>query len=114
VKASGPIRDLPVGTITFLFTDLEGSTRLLKEHASAYAGLLDRQRTLIRDAASSASGIEVDTAGDALFLVFRSATEAARAAASAQLTILSEDWPEGAALRVRMGLHTGEAVDASN
>ncbi len=64
-----------MGTITFLFTDLEGSTRLLKEHASAYAGLLDRQRTLIRDAAS---------------------------------------WPEGAALRVRMGLHTGEAVDASN
>jgi predicted ATPase/class 3 adenylate cyclase len=108
LKTSRSTRDLPAGTVTFLFTDVEGSTRLLQEHAASYAQLLDRQRRLIRDAAQAESGIEVDTAGDALFLVFRNATEAARGAASAQLAILSEDWPEGATVRVRMGLHTGE------
>ena len=94
--------DLPTGTVTFLFTDVEGSTRLLRELGPAYGAALADHRRLIRAAAEANGGVEVDTQGDAFFFAFPSPTAAAAAAADAQRALAD------GALPVRMGLHTGE------
>ncbi len=98
---------LPTGTVTFLFTDIEGSTRLIRQLTDAYAGVLVECRRFIRAAVQERGG-QVDTEGDAIFAAFPSAREALIAAITAQQSILRHRWPNGAAVRVRMGLHTGE------
>jgi len=103
-----PFRDLPEGTVTFLFTDIEGSTRLLEQLRESYATLLADQRRLLRQAFATWQGREVDTQGDAFFVAFSRATQAACAAAQAQRALAEHAWPEGVRVRVRMGIHTGE------
>ena len=102
---------LPVGTLTFLFTDIEGSTRLVTTIGPAYGPLLERHQALIRVSIEAAGGIEVSTDGDAFFVVFRSPVDALTAAAAAQRSLAAEPWPaEVGAVRVRMGIHTGQAI----
>jgi class 3 adenylate cyclase len=100
--------DLPQGTVTFLFTDIEESTRLLKELRQRYGEVLADQRRLLRTAFAENHGREVDMQGDAFFAVFGTAKHAVAAAVAAQRAIAAHSWPEGIPLRVRMGLHTGE------
>jgi class 3 adenylate cyclase len=100
--------ELPRGTVTFLFSDIEGSTRLLHELGPQYETLLDDQRRLLGDAIAAANGQVVDTSGDAVFAAFERAYDACAAAVSAQRAIAGHTWPEGALPRLRMGLHTGE------
>jgi predicted ATPase/class 3 adenylate cyclase len=96
--------ELPTGTITFLFTDIEGSTKLLHELGGGYADVLAEHRRILRDAFAAHDGVEVDTQGDAFFVAFARATDAAAAAADAQRGLA-----EGR-VRVRMGIHTGEPI----
>jgi predicted ATPase/class 3 adenylate cyclase len=98
----------PSGTVTLLFSDIEGSTLLLRRLGDGYAELLARHRELLRDAFEQHGGYVLDTEGDAFFVAFESATEAAAAAAHAQRALAGHDWPDGAEIRVRIGLHTGE------
>jgi class 3 adenylate cyclase len=98
------------GTVTFVFTDIEGSTDLLKQLGDRYADALAAHRGIIREAFSARGGQEVDTQGDAFFFAFERARDAVAAAVAAQRTLAAHDWPEGKALRVRMSLHTGEPV----
>jgi len=95
------VRELPSGTVTLLFTDIEGSTRLLHQLGGQYATVLVEHRRALRDAFVAHGGIEVDTQGDAFFVVFQDASEAVDAAADAQSALA------GGPVRVRMGLHTG-------
>jgi predicted ATPase/class 3 adenylate cyclase len=99
---------LPQGTLTLVFTDIEGSTRLLDTLGPAYQDALATHRALVRDAFSSHLGIEVDTQGDAFFYVFSHARDALQAATQAQRALLEHHWPQETELRVRMGIHTGE------
>jgi predicted ATPase/class 3 adenylate cyclase len=99
---------LPTGTVTFLFTDIEGSTRLLQALGADYRGVLERHQALVRGALAAHDGVEVGTEGDSFFAVFRSASDGVAAAAEAQLALAREPWPEERSVRVRMGLHTGE------
>jgi predicted ATPase/class 3 adenylate cyclase len=99
---------LPTGTVTLLFTDIEGSTRLLQRAGDAYAGLLDQHRRLLAEAFRRHGGRIVDSAGDAFFVAFGSAKDAAAAAEDAQRALAAHQWPNGEELRVRIGLHTGE------
>jgi predicted ATPase/class 3 adenylate cyclase len=101
--------ELPTGRVTFLMSDIEGSTRLLQERSDDYPKLLSRHRELLRDAFASGGGIEVETEGDAFFVVFPTVEGAVSAAIAAQRRLRAEAWPEHAAVRVRMGLVTGEA-----
>lgn len=101
---------LPTGTLTFLFTDIEGSTRVLESLGDAYRPLLERHHALLRQAIAAGDGTEVSTEGDAFFAVFPSASKAVSAAAQAQRALAAEPWPNGAKVRVRMGLHTGEGI----
>ncbi|HEX4746696.1 MAG TPA: AAA family ATPase [Gaiellaceae bacterium] len=100
--------ELPDGTVTFLFTDIAGSTALLKRHAHVYPVLLETHRRLLRDAFESYGGREVDTQGDSFFVAFGRARDAVAAVADAQRALDTHPWPNGAAVRVRMGLHTSE------
>jgi predicted ATPase/class 3 adenylate cyclase len=102
------MRDLPVGTVTLLFTDLEGSTRLLQQLGERYASLLETCRHLLRAAFLAFHGHEIDTQGDAFFVAFARATDAVAAAAAAQRALAAYPWPDGVAVCVRMGVHTGE------
>jgi predicted ATPase/class 3 adenylate cyclase len=102
------LRDLPAGTITLLFTDIEGSTHLLQKLGERYAALLNECRALLRTAFSAYHGQEVDTQGDAMFAAFARASDALAAAVAAQRELALHSWPGDAAVRVRMGLHTGE------
>ena len=104
--------DLPEGTITFLFTDIEGSTQLLSQLRDEYAELLADQRRILREAFSHWNGREVDTQGDAFFVSFARATEGVSAAVDIQRALMNHAWPRGVELRVRMGLHTGEPLKA--
>jgi class 3 adenylate cyclase len=106
----GPVRarSLPTGTVTFLFTDIEGSTRLLKRLGKSYGELLAEQRRILRTAAEDHGGEEVDNQGDSFLFAFRRADEAARAAVDAQRTLATYEWPEESDVRVRMGIHTAE------
>jgi WD40 repeat protein/class 3 adenylate cyclase len=103
---------LPAGTVTFLFTDIEGSTRLLHELGDGYAGVLADHRRLLRDAFGRHDGVEVDTQGDSFFVAFADPRGALAAAADAQTALVRHPWPDGTELRVRMGLHTGEPLVA--
>jgi class 3 adenylate cyclase len=105
--------DLPTGTVTFLFTDVEGSTRLARQLGSARFGdVLDAHGRLLREAFGEAGGIVVDSQGDGFFVAFRSASEATGAAAQVQRAVAEHRWPANAPLRVRVGIHTGEAAMA--
>jgi class 3 adenylate cyclase len=99
---------LPTGTVTFLFTDIEGSTRLLQSLGGAYPGLLERQAELVREALGAEDGTEVGTEGDSFFAVFRLASQAVRASVAIQRAMAVEPWPGGQRVRIRMGLHTGD------
>jgi class 3 adenylate cyclase len=107
--------ELPSGTVTFLFTDIEESTRLLKRLGERYSEVLAAHRRIMREAAQARGGHELDTQGDSFFFAFPRANEALGAAVVAQRALAEHDWPEDGAVRVRMGLHTGEpAVDEGN
>jgi YVTN family beta-propeller protein len=102
--------DLPSGAVTFLFTDIEGSTRLVKQLRDRYADVLAEHQLLLRSAFANHRGHEIDTQGDSFFVVFASARDALLASVEGQLALSSQRWPEGVQIRVRMGLHTGQAV----
>jgi predicted ATPase/class 3 adenylate cyclase len=104
------MRELPEGTVTLLFTDIEGSTRLLLQSGDGFTALLETHRELLRRAFQRYGGIEVDTQGDAFLVVFHRAPHAVRAAAEAQQLLADHAWPENASVRVRMGIHTGAPV----
>ena len=99
---------LPDGTVTLVFTDVEGSTQLLQRLGDHYAHVLDDHRRLFRDAVEAGDGIVIDQRGDEFFVVFADARAAADAAVAAQRAFAGHDWPGNADLRVRMGMHTGE------
>lgn len=101
--------NLPAGTVTFVFSDIEGSTELLKRLGDAeYAQLLAIHRRLVRDIFAAHDGQEIDTQGDAFFYSFVRARQAVSAAVELQRAHLKASWPGGAQVRVRLGLHTGE------
>src|SRR6202161_2985308 len=100
--------ELPTGTITLLFTDIEGSTALLSRLGERYGETLFMQRSLMRAAISTTRGQEMGTEGDSFFVVFSSADDALQCCLAAQRALAGQDWPGGAAVRVRMGLHSGE------
>ncbi len=100
--------ELPSGTVTFLFTDIEGSTRLLKELGPLYGDALAEHQRILRASFAAHGGHEVDTQGDSFFVAFGRAKDAVAAAVDAQRDLTAHTWPEGGAIRVRMGLHTGE------
>jgi YVTN family beta-propeller protein len=104
--------EIPSGAVTFLFTDIEGSTRLVKQLREGYAEVVAEHQRLLRAAFAAHGGYEVDTQGDSFFVAFSSARDALLAAVEGQLALLSHPWPEGVAVKVRMGLHTGQAVTA--
>ena len=104
----------PSGTVTFLFTDIEGSTRLLSElGADRYSTALEDHRRILRAAFARHDGHEVDTAGDSFLVAFRRASDAVLAAKEAQRDLASQPWPADKAVLVRMGIHTAEVRDAS-
>jgi len=96
------MRELPSGTVTFLFTDVEGSTRLLRERGESYVELLTEHRAVLREAFTRHAGVQVDTQGDAFFIAFARASDAVAAAVEAQAALRQKP------INVRMGLHTGE------
>jgi class 3 adenylate cyclase len=98
----------PTGTVTFLFTDIEGSTKLLHELGDDYATVVADHRRILREAFGSTDGREVDTQGDAFFYSFGRARDAVAAAVAGQRALAAHEWPDGAEVKVRMGLHTGE------
>src|SRR5258708_12960177 len=100
--------ELPGGTLTLLFTDMEGSTRLLQQVGEHYAALLQACRRLLRTAFGQWHGQEVDTQGDAFFVVFARASDAVCAAVDIQRALAAHSWPQDAIVRGRIGLHTGE------
>jgi predicted ATPase/class 3 adenylate cyclase len=100
--------ELPTGTVTFLFTDMEGSTRLLQLLGERYPAVLSQHHLLLRSAFQQAGGHEIGAPGDGFFVAFAGAMQAVSAAAAAQRALYAHLWPEGAPVRVRMGMHTGE------
>jgi class 3 adenylate cyclase len=101
--------ELPSGTVTFLFTDLEGSTRLWEEHPEAMKSVLARHDEILRDALAGHGGHVVKSTGDGFHAVFTTAADAVAAAGRAQVELQEEAWGPTGPLRVRMGLHTCEA-----
>ena len=99
---------LPRGTLTLLFSDIEGSTSLLTGLGPRWGEALSAHRAILREAFARHGGREIGTEGDSFFVVFTSATEAVAAAVETQRGLADHDWPEGRSLRVRIGLHTGE------
>jgi class 3 adenylate cyclase len=107
-RASGEkVRSLPRGTVTFLLTDIEGSTRLLERLGDDYNGLLRDVRTVIRTSIRAGNGYEVDARADEFFAVFRRSTHALAAALAIQRVLRQKTWPQKAEVRVRIGMHTG-------
>ena len=102
--------DLPRGAVTFLFTDIEGSTRLVKQLRGDYGEVLAAHQQLLRQAFANHGGHEIDTQGDAFFVVFSSAREAVLAAVEGQRALTGYPWPNGTQVKVRMGIHTGQAA----
>jgi predicted ATPase/class 3 adenylate cyclase len=98
---------LPTGTVTLVFTDIEGSTQLLQQAPEEFPALLEKHHQLIRDAFTSHGGIEVDNTGDGFFFVFEEPNQAVLASARAQNALNSHPWKAGRIVRVRMGIHTG-------
>jgi YVTN family beta-propeller protein len=105
--------EMPTGAVTFLFTDIEGSTRLVKQLRESYGNVLHEHQRLLRAAFEAHGGYEVDTQGDSFFVAFASARDALLAAVEGQLALGSHAWPDGVDIKVRMGLHTGQAVAAA-
>ena len=99
---------LPAGTVSFLFTDIEGSTRLLEQHPQEMGAAMSRHHDLLRDAVEANSGIVFETLGDGVYASFARAGDGVRAAIAGQRAIGAEDWGEVGEIRVRMGLHTGD------
>jgi class 3 adenylate cyclase len=99
---------LPSGTVTFLFSDIEGSTRLLEQLGDRYGDVHRDHRRILRERLTEAGGQEIDTQGDAFFFSFTRAKDAVAAAVAAQRALAEHDWPEDVDVKVRMGLHTGE------
>ena len=107
-KASASnVRSLPRGTVTFLLTDIEGSTRLLERLGDDYAALLRDVRTTIRTSVRASSGYEVDARADEFFAVFRRSPHALEAALAIQRALRDKTWPQKSDVRVRIGMHTG-------
>src|SRR5207247_1149582 len=104
LRVKGPMRALPLGTVTFLFTDIEGSTRLLQDLGERYAQTLADHRRVVRSALAEHGGVEVDTQGDAFFAAFADASDAVAAARSVQCALASSP------VRVRMGIPPGARV----
>jgi class 3 adenylate cyclase len=102
------VPDLPSGTVTFLFTDIEGSTSLVQRLGDRYGALLGDHRRLLRAAVEEAGGVEVDCRADEFFGAFADAQDAVRAAVSAQRALQLHQWPDQLRLAVRIGIHTGE------
>jgi predicted ATPase/class 3 adenylate cyclase len=102
--------ELLTGTVTFLFTDIEGSTLLVRSQGDAWSALLERHREILRAAFAAHDGSEVGTEGDSFFVAFPSAPGAIAAAVDGQRALAAEPWPAGAEIRVRIGMHTGEAT----
>ena len=102
-----PTETLPTGTVTFFFTDIEGSTRLVQALGARWVDLLEAHNGLLREAIESNDGTVVKTEGDSFFAVFVSALDAALASEAAQGALAAHDWPEDGRIRARMGLHTG-------
>ncbi len=101
--------ELPSGTVTFLFSDIEGSTALLRRLRDRYGQVLADHQRLLRRAFEEAGGSEIDSQGDSFFFCFGQARNAVRAAVAGQRALHGHDWPDEAEVRVRMGIHTGEA-----
>jgi predicted ATPase/class 3 adenylate cyclase len=108
VSAPDRRQDLPSGTVTLLFADVEGSTKLLSALGERFGPARARMRELVRDAARAHGGAEVDWAGDGVFLAFGRAHDGIAAAAQIQRSLAAESWPDDAAHRLRIGVHTGE------
>jgi predicted ATPase/class 3 adenylate cyclase len=104
--------ELPTGTLTFLFSDIERSTRLIQELGPAWTGALDDHHRLMREAIAEHAGTEVAAEGDSFFAVFPTAADGVRAALAAQRQLAAHPWPGEAPVRVRMGIHTGSATVA--
>ena len=104
---------LPSGTVTFVFSDIEGSTALLKRLGERYDNVLSDHRRLMREGFTELGGVEIDTQGDAFFFAFPRARDAVAAAVGAQRAHAAHEWPDGSAVLVRMGLHTGEPAVGS-
>jgi class 3 adenylate cyclase len=104
------MRDLPTGTVTFLFTDVEGSTRLLERLGTRYRDVQHRHDAVLRAAIAEGKGQEVNTEGDKFFAVFPTPAGAVRAAAQAQRELAATRWPDRTVVQVRMGVHTGEGI----
>jgi class 3 adenylate cyclase len=102
------VPELPAGTVTFVFTDIEESTELLKRLGDDYREVLTGHRRIVRESFAAGDGVEMDTQGDAFFFVFARARDALSAAVEAQRAHAAAEWPAGVAVRVRIGLHTGE------
>ena len=98
------------GLVTFLFSDIEGSTRLVKALRDRYPQVLAEHRRLVRAAVAAHGGREVDTAGDGFFVAFGGATQAVLCALDVQRALAAHRWPACARVRVRIGVHTGQAV----
>lgn len=101
--------ELPTGTVTFLFTDLEASTRLWEEHPNRMRGALARHDEILRAAVEAHGGVVVKSTGDGLHAAFASAEDALLSAAAGQTSLISQHWEDTGPLRVRMGIHTGAA-----
>jgi predicted ATPase/class 3 adenylate cyclase len=112
---SAPVpRTLPSGIVTFLFSDIEGSTRLFQRLGERYPPVLEEHNALLRAAFTAHGGVEVRTIGDAFFVAFDNAVSALGACADAQLALASHPWPAGNSIRVRMGLHTAPSAPAGD
>jgi predicted ATPase/class 3 adenylate cyclase len=100
--------ELSTGTVTFFFSDIEGSTRLLEALGRDYDAVLERHRQIVRDGLAAHGGTEIGTEGDSFFAVFPNAADGVAAAVTIQQAIGAEEWPAAHELKVRIGLHTGE------
>ncbi len=105
---------LPRGLVTFVFTDIEGSTRMVQHLDVRYADVLEEHRHIVQEAVNNWNGYVVDSQGDAFFLAFHRAADAVAAVVQIQRTITEHRWPGGGELRVRIGVHTGEPTVAAN
>jgi len=105
---------LPTGTVTFFFSDIEGSTRLIQRLGEGYPQVLLAHHTVLREALAANGGHELRTEGDSFFIVFDSALQACAGAAAAQKALHAHQWPDGGEVRIRIGIHTGEATLVGN
>jgi DNA-binding NarL/FixJ family response regulator/class 3 adenylate cyclase len=104
------VSDLPTGTVTFLFTDIEGSTQLVGKLGDAYSEAMAEHRRILREAVAASKGHEVDARGDEFFAAFQRTRDAVMAALAGQRELAAHEWPDDAPLRVRVGIHTGEPL----